>query len=176
MREQTGFDVCSFSCADRLSVRAEEEKKGEELDPWSTRIWTSLFLFVFLTVVGGFAGGFVAFGIVGHQRGSRGNLVIDHFPELLKGLVIGGAILGAISAVASCSVIIDANSERNPQDMHFPAQTRESTKTDPWAIAVISFFVRLIVFTIAVGLGLVWSVVVFLGSVPLMICERRLRR
>src|SRR6185503_945512 len=69
LREQPEFDACSFSCADRLIRLAEEKKEAEELDPLPTRIWTSLFLVIFLTVVGGLAGGFLAFGLLGRRRG-----------------------------------------------------------------------------------------------------------
>ena len=94
LREQTGFDVCSFACADRLTALAKQKAKEEELDPWPTRIWTSLFLMMLSAIGGGVAGGFLCFAQMMKRRGYRG----EHFPELLRMMVIVGAISGAAMA------------------------------------------------------------------------------
>jgi hypothetical protein len=91
LREQTGLNVCSFACADRLAVLARQKEEAEKLDPLPTRIWTSIFLIVVLSLVGGLAGGFLCFAQLTKRHGYRG----EHFPELLRTMTIVGAICGA---------------------------------------------------------------------------------
>jgi len=77
-----------------LAALSKERQESETLDPWPTRIWTSIFLILVLTLVGRLAGGFFCFAQLTRRYGYRG----DDFPQFLRTAVIIGALCGAASA------------------------------------------------------------------------------
>jgi hypothetical protein len=58
---EAGAKVCSFACADRMTARAKVGAEENKLEGWGTRIWTSAFLLLLLTLGGGLLAGFLSF-------------------------------------------------------------------------------------------------------------------
>jgi hypothetical protein len=97
LREQTGFEVCSFACADRLTRLHKEQEEAQEFDGFGTRIWSGLFLVVFLGVIGGLAGGFLCFASLRSRLRHGDNM--DNFPNELKWMAMLGVIAGVLGAI-----------------------------------------------------------------------------
>jgi hypothetical protein len=93
-RTKTAQLVCSEACRDRLLEREKETEEFNRFPGWPTRIWTSLFLLLLLSSLGGIAG--CHFGI---RMIARARLSVPTSWVVLKGVTCAGAIVGVGSAL-----------------------------------------------------------------------------